>query len=830
MLISIFSGTVLICLVLLIRYIFLGKVRAAAIYALWGLVLLRLLVPVQLFSIPTGVQEFISPPHSDVQDNIGKEEEHLVSYGYETNTIAGDEDMADQETISHNYEHLPAYNTDRDEWEGDGDFSEGISGTDVNAGKNIKGTAILFFIWAIVAAVLFVIILCANAHLYFKLRKERIVVQNEERPYIYSTHLFAVPCLYGLCHPSIYLNAEWDKGTLKEQQYIILHEKMHYCHLDHIWSVVRMLLVCLYWFNPLVWVAAKVSRLDAEYAVDEAVIRNFGKEERIRYGEAILNTLRSGKKKGGLLPVANAAGSSKKEIEKRLMRILGNRKTSVISLVVVAVVVLGLTACSFSGKQEAEKENRTEDITAEESGTEPVSGGAINGTDETVENKVLLERPLEDAVSDAIKDDFRAKMLLSSTRQYVKVLYKNVVEAHTVLAKEQTRDTVTVYLMMKVGCYGVGVTDKGHSEDYYGLQGGENGFRAITFKKKERENEIEYEMEKYWQPQEGEENKAAVRKKFPDYVEDEELDRQRYQNHLSAECHQKALAYLKEHEHAGTNKNALIKMDGEVEKVDIFISDGVVENCRVNENPEFVQTLVDAYKKIKLVPITNLKENALNVEESITLNFYVKGKETPIQVIFDANRIVWIYGRSAFVMDENVFDYKQIREFVYKRTGKGNQNGMADIVDYKNDMEIVVNLLDTNNALIAKFIKRRAKITSVNNGVSVQEQYDRELMRFERLKKQYLLAKDLGIAPTEKEAKEYIETLKSSGMWEEDTLKTYCKGLDIDEEQYWGYVKKWYMVTDFDYDRYMEIRNISEDKLSDHMQEDMENYMVRVIE
>lgn len=70
---------------------------------------------------------------------------------------------------------------------------------------------------------------------------------------------------------------------------------MHYKHLDHIWAGARLLLICLYWFHPLVWIAAKLSRQDAEYAADEAVTENMSQEERLRYGKMILFTIGHGR-------------------------------------------------------------------------------------------------------------------------------------------------------------------------------------------------------------------------------------------------------------------------------------------------------------------------------------------------------------------------------------------------------------------------------------------------------------------------------------------------------------------------------------------------------
>jgi hypothetical protein len=44
----------------------------------------------------------------------------------------------------------------------------------------------------------------------------------------------------------------------------------------------------LHWFNPLVWLAARSARTDAELACDETVLRHSAEEARVPYGETLL--------------------------------------------------------------------------------------------------------------------------------------------------------------------------------------------------------------------------------------------------------------------------------------------------------------------------------------------------------------------------------------------------------------------------------------------------------------------------------------------------------------------------------------------------------------
>lgn len=67
--------------------------------------------------------------------------------------------------------------------------------------------------------------------------------------------------------------------------YAVLHESMHQRHGDIWWSYLRNFLVALYWFHPLVWLAARLSREDCELACDEAVAAQLSEKQKTAYGK-----------------------------------------------------------------------------------------------------------------------------------------------------------------------------------------------------------------------------------------------------------------------------------------------------------------------------------------------------------------------------------------------------------------------------------------------------------------------------------------------------------------------------------------------------------------
>lgn len=87
--------------------------------------------------------------------------------------------------------------------------------------------------------------------------------------------------------------------TPERLRHVLAHETAHARHLDPLWSLLRSVCLAVYWFDPLVWIAAAVSKADGELACDEAAIQALGEGERIPYGKTLLS----------LIPVRTGPGS-----------------------------------------------------------------------------------------------------------------------------------------------------------------------------------------------------------------------------------------------------------------------------------------------------------------------------------------------------------------------------------------------------------------------------------------------------------------------------------------------------------------------------------------
>ena len=93
------------------------------------------------------------------------------------------------------------------------------------------------------------------------------------------------PFIWGIFRPCIYVPSGMDDRSLA---LVLKHEMRHLHNLDHCWKPLGYLLLCVYWFNPLIWLAYILFCRDLEFACDEAVVGPMDQSERIAYTRALL--------------------------------------------------------------------------------------------------------------------------------------------------------------------------------------------------------------------------------------------------------------------------------------------------------------------------------------------------------------------------------------------------------------------------------------------------------------------------------------------------------------------------------------------------------------
>lgn len=354
------SSSVLILLVLAVRALTKDHLSCRARYCLWLLVLVRLLVPMQLFTASWGLQAQ-ELPFRYTMKSLGYQryaELELPVNGFDENGKPVFESRGDQEQWNSFLNREP----------------KGVpKGSSMEAGASADLAEavwydfrwsiadVLWAVWLAGAGMLAAVLLVSNLRFARSLRRTRI-------PYnalcggvrVFVAAGLASPCLVGVFHPAVYLTPE---ATRDEQilRHVLAHETTHRLHGDCLWSLLRLAALCLHWYNPLVWLAVTLSKRDGELACDEATLVRLGEDERTAYGETLLSMVRSKPNARELLSASTAMTAGRRPMRERIETIARHPRTRALALMMALAVLLSASVFAFSRGEEREIAPMTEE-------------------------------------------------------------------------------------------------------------------------------------------------------------------------------------------------------------------------------------------------------------------------------------------------------------------------------------------------------------------------------------------------------------------------------------------------------------------------------------
>lgn len=141
-------------------------------------------------------------------------------------------------------------------------------------------TEIAGSVWLCGMVVLLIFALVSMIKLRLRVRE---AVRYKEN--IYICDAVKSPFILGIIKPRIYLSSALSE---EEMDYIIAHERAHLKRKDHLWKPFGYLLLCIYWFNPLCWIAYIMLCKDIELACDEKVIKDMSFGDKKEYSRVLL--------------------------------------------------------------------------------------------------------------------------------------------------------------------------------------------------------------------------------------------------------------------------------------------------------------------------------------------------------------------------------------------------------------------------------------------------------------------------------------------------------------------------------------------------------------
>jgi len=310
-----FSGGILILAIIVIRALAINVLSKKTFNALWGISVVRLMIP---FSIPSAFS---------VYSLIGS---HAPGNGLQAIRV------------------LPI----------------GASGQEASMPGSITNAANAVSTWTIVWAAGVLVCAVFFSLAYWKCWKEfqtslpvgndftenwLSVHQQRRRISIRQSGRFSAPLTYGVLHPVILMPISTKWENTDSLAYVLAHEYVHIRRFDSIRKLVLIVVLCVHWFNPLVWVMYILANRDIELSCDEAVVRFFGENTKAAYARALISMEET---RSGLTPLCN--NFSKNAIEERITAIMKIKKTTVFSLILAGFIVAGI-ATAFATSANAQQ-------------------------------------------------------------------------------------------------------------------------------------------------------------------------------------------------------------------------------------------------------------------------------------------------------------------------------------------------------------------------------------------------------------------------------------------------------------------------------------------
>lgn len=349
------TASLLIAAVLLLRAAFGRRISARLRYALWAAALLRLLIPFQLYAAPVEAPRVLPEVRTLQTLPAPRTGPALVP-------------AAGQAPLQAEAAPAPAVETPAPA------ARRALDPADLLGGLWLGGTL------AAAAA-----LLVSNAVFARRLRRVRRPLASEGRLPVYQAEGLPSPCLFGLLRPAVYVDPETAADPVR-LRHVLVHETTHFLHGDHIWSLLRCAALAVHWWNPLVWLAAVLSRRDAELACDEGALKRLGDGERRAYGNTLLALVTARPRPVDLLRCATTMTGDRRSLRERVSRIARAPRRWLWAAVLSALLAALVCACSFAKTAETPPEDRP--LTAEE--LDRFNNEVFNGEGPNILNQFLL--------------------------------------------------------------------------------------------------------------------------------------------------------------------------------------------------------------------------------------------------------------------------------------------------------------------------------------------------------------------------------------------------------------------------------------------------------
>lgn len=292
-----FSGSLLLLILLLLKPLYKNKFSKGWQYYIYLIVAFRFLLPVTLNNDITLTGYLVEKINIiESKNDIIKNQKYIANNIQENNlkVIEYDKDLEEKSTSKVVTQQVEVFNKNNEK------------NYFINRINSIPYGFYLFLLWLIITLILFLRKVMLYQRFIHQLQDKSVQVSElevlnlfancEEKTKvkkvieIYQNSFLSSPIMIGFFRPKIILSA--GEYNSEEMFYIFLHELIHYKRLDIFYKWFIQIIICIHWFNPLVYLLGKEINKACELSCDEAVICLLGENEKEAYGNVLISTLK----------------------------------------------------------------------------------------------------------------------------------------------------------------------------------------------------------------------------------------------------------------------------------------------------------------------------------------------------------------------------------------------------------------------------------------------------------------------------------------------------------------------------------------------------------
>ena len=227
--------------------------------------------------------------------------------------------------------------------------------------SNVSGVKIYYtYVWFAGILILSFVQIISNLKIKNHLKKiEKTVCDG----YVESDQV-NTPFAAGIIRPVIYIPSGMDD---REKRYVLLHERIHVRNKDCVIKTFGVILLCINWFNPLIWLAYKLMCDDLEMRCDEEVVKTMNPDLVHEYCLSIIlhsiNTKAAYKVSGVYFAKKSFGGM---EVKMRIKNMFLKKTSKTVAVMTLIASVAGVTVISTQAKADDKKVPASETVVSTE--------------------------------------------------------------------------------------------------------------------------------------------------------------------------------------------------------------------------------------------------------------------------------------------------------------------------------------------------------------------------------------------------------------------------------------------------------------------------------